>query len=185
MVRWEGGAAARLQEAALRLFAERGYDGVTVAEIAAAAGLTERTFFRHFGDKREVLFTGQEAFERAYLDPLAEAEGDPMAAVAQAIEVAAERFPDERRTWSRARQTVIDADPRLQERELLKLSLLAERMAAALRERGVDDAEALLAAENGVTVFRIAFARWIAEGETGSLVDLQRDVLQRLRALVA
>ncbi|MFD1720625.1 TetR family transcriptional regulator [Amnibacterium endophyticum] len=184
MARWEGGAAERLQLAALRLFGERGFDGVTVAEIAAEAGLTERTFFRHFGDKREVLFRGQEAFERAFLEPLETAEGDAMTAVARAIDVAAAYFTDDRRPWSRGRQAVIDAEPRLQERELLKLSLLAEAMAATLRDRGVDPAEALLAAENGVTVFRLAFARWIEEGETRSLADLQQEAFGRLHAML-
>lgn len=188
MVRWEGGARERLQLAALRLFAERGYDGVTVAAIAEAAGLTERTFFRHFTDKREVLFTGQDEFERAYTDPIDDEphhERDAVALVMRAIDAAAARFPDERRSWSRARQAVIDGDSRLQERELLKLSLLAEAMAAALRRRGVDAATALLAAENGVTVFRVAFAQWIAEGETRSLAALQVAVLERLRSLIA
>lgn len=186
MVRWEGGARERLQRAALRLFAEHGYDGVTVAAIAAEAGLTERTFFRHFTDKREVLFTGQEEFELGFTEPVATSvEDDPMRVVTAAIDAAATRFDDGRRPWSRARQAVIDAEPRLQERELLKLSLLAEAVAAALRARGVDAASALLAAENGVTVFRVAFAQWIAEGETRSLVDLQHDVLGRLHALLA
>lgn len=185
MVRWAEGARERLQVAALRLFAEHGYDGVTVAQIAAAADLTERTFFRYFADKREVLFTGQEEFERSFTDPLAAVEGDAMTRVRYAIAAAAARFPDERRPWSRARQAVIDADPRLRERELLKLSLLAESMGATLREQGADPADAALAAENGVAVFRIAFAAWIADGETASLGALQRAVLDRLRAVVA
>ena len=184
MVRWEGGARERLQGAALRLFTDRGYDGTTVADIAAAAGLTERTFFRHFADKRDVLFTGQEEFERSYLDPLAAAEGGAMSRVRAAIDAAAARFPDDRRPWSRMRQTVIDADPRLRERELLKLSLLSEAIAGALRRDGVDAATAALAAENGVAVFRIAFTAWIADDESRSLRDLQGEVLERLRGLL-
>ena len=155
-----------------------------MADVAAAAGLTERTFFRHFADKRDVLFTGQAEFERSFLDPLQAAEGDPMDRVRQAVAAAADRFPDERRPWSRMRQTVIDADPRLRERELLKLSLLSEAVASALREDGVDPATASLAAENGVAVFRIAFAAWIADGETRPMRDLQGEVLERLRTLL-
>ncbi len=184
MVRWEGGARERLQAAALRLFVERGYDGTTVADVADAAGLTERTFFRHFTDKRDVLFAGQEEFEQSYLEPLARAEGDAMSRVLAAVDAAAARFPDERRPWSRLRQTVIDADPRLRERELLKLSLLSEAIAGRLRAEGVEPVPAALAAENGVAVFRIAFASWIAAGETRSLQDLQAEVLARLRSLL-
>ena len=56
MGRWEPDARDRLERAALELFVEHGFDPVTVPEITARAGLTTRTFFRHFADKREVLF---------------------------------------------------------------------------------------------------------------------------------
>jgi len=183
MVRWEPGARDRLKAAALERFAEQGFDGTTVAEIAAAAGVTERTFFRYFADKREVLFTGQEEFERDFVEGLGD-EGSPMAMVARALDHAAARFPDERRPWSRARQVVIDAEPSLQERELLKLSALAAALTRALRQRGVDATAAALAAESGVAVFRLAFAGWIAEGEERSLPELQRAVLAELRSVV-
>ena len=68
MARWEPGARERLQAAALELFATRGFEQTTAAEIAQSVGLTERTFFRHFSDKREVLFYGQEQFLQAFLD---------------------------------------------------------------------------------------------------------------------
>jgi AcrR family transcriptional regulator len=185
MVRWEPGARERLKAAALELFARQGFDGTTVAEIAAAAGVTERTFFRYFADKREVLFTGQEEFERDFVDGLGDAgEAHPMAMIARALDRAAARFPDERRPWSRARQDVIDVEPSLQERELLKLSALAAALTRALQERGVDATAAALAAESGVAVFRIAFAGWIADGEQRSLPELQRATLAELRALV-
>jgi AcrR family transcriptional regulator len=186
MARWQPGARERLQAAALERFAEQGFDGTTVAEIAAVAGLTERTFFRHFADKREVLFFGQDTFERMFLAGVDDADdGDPMSIVAAALDGATAFFPDERRTWSRARQAVIDADPGLQERELLKLSSLAVAMTRALRRRGIDATAAALAAEAGVAVFRVAFAGWIAEGEERSLAELQRAVLAELRALVS
>src|SRR4051794_25130175 len=155
MVRWEPGARERLKAAALELFARQGFDGATVAGIAAAAGVTERTFFRYFADKREVLFTGQNEFERLFLEGVRDAgDGPPMAIVAAALDRACAFFPDERRAWSRARQAVIDAEPSLQERELLKLSALAAAMARALRQRGVDATTAALAADSGVAVFR-------------------------------
>ncbi len=58
MSRWEPNARGRLEQAALELYCERGFEQTTVAEIAERAGLTERTFFRYFADKREVLFAG-------------------------------------------------------------------------------------------------------------------------------
>ena len=158
MARWQPGARERLQAAALERFAEQGFDGTTVAEIAAAAGVTERTFFRHFADKREVLFSGQDEFEGMFLAGPAGAGGGPLAVVAAALEGVAGFFPDEGRTWSRTRQAVIDADPDLRERELLKLSSLATTLARALGERGVPATAAALAAETGVAVFRVAFA---------------------------
>jgi AcrR family transcriptional regulator len=185
MVRWKPGARERLQAAALERFGAQGFDGTTVAEIAATAGLTERTFFRHFADKREVLFSGQDEFERLFLAGIEEAaDSDPMAIVAAALEGATAFFPDERRSWSRARQRVIDADPGLQERELLKLSGLATAMTDGLRRRGVDPTAAALAAESGVAVFRVGFATWIAEGEERSLAEVLRAVLTQLRSLV-
>ena len=184
MARWQPGARERLQAAALALFTEQGFDGTTVAEIAAAAGLTERTFFRHFADKREVLFFSRGDIERAILTGVDEADGDPMSVVAAAVERAALLFPAERRPWSRARQAVIDADPRLQERELLKLSSLVAMLTRALQQRGVDATAAALAAENGVAVFRIAFAGWIAPGEDRALTSIQHAVFAELRALV-
>src|SRR3954454_15892638 len=99
MVRWEPGGAARLQQAALELFASRGFEQTTVADIAQASGLTERTFYRHFGDKREVLFYGQDHFVQLFLDGVnaAPANATAMELVAAAIAGAAESFPDERR----------------------------------------------------------------------------------------
>lgn len=185
MVRWRPGARERLQAAALERFAERGFDGTTVAEIAETAGLTERTFFRHFADKREVIFVGQDEFEQVFLTGLENAGGaHPMAAVAAALDAATGFFPDERRDWSRTRQTVIDKDPGLQERELLKLASLATAMTGALQRRGVEATAAALSAQSGVAVFRVAFARWIADGEDRPLAEIQREVLAELRSLV-
>jgi AcrR family transcriptional regulator len=185
MVRWRPGARERLQAAALERFAERGFDGTTVAEIAETAGLTERTFFRHFADKREVIFAGQDEFEQIFLTGLENAgDGHPMAAVAAALDAATAFFPDERRDWSRTRQTVIDKDPGLQERELLKLASLADAMTDALQRRGVEATAAALTAQSGVAVFRVAFTRWIADGEDRPLAEIQRAVLAELRSLV-
>src|SRR5919197_5762229 len=114
MTRWEPNARGRLEEAALALYGERGYDNTTVAEIAERAGLTERTFFRHFTDKREVLFGGGEALQELVVGATAEAppSSAPMDAAVAGFEAAGpEFFTAERRQWSRQRQAVIDANP--------------------------------------------------------------------------
>ncbi|MGV9362238.1 TetR/AcrR family transcriptional regulator [Amycolatopsis sp. NPDC003731] len=182
MVRWEPGAAERLQKAALELFATRGYEQTTAAEIAEAVGLTERTFFRHFSDKREVLFAGQERLERAFLDGVTAAPPDapPLEVVASALRSASAFFPDERRSHSRTRQSVIDRNPALQEREQHKLTALATSVADALRARGVGDLAATLAAESGATVFGISFTRWLRDGEERSLAAIATEVFDEL-----
>jgi AcrR family transcriptional regulator len=187
MVRWEPGAAERLQAAALELFASRGFEQVTAAEIAQSVGLTERTFFRHFSDKREVLFYGQDQFLQAFVDGMDAAPPDasPLEVIASALRGATLFFPDERRQYSRMRQTVIDQNPALRERELHKLAGLATTVAETLRARGVGEPAATLAAQTGATVFGIAFAQWICEGERRSLADIASDVLHELLSLTA
>jgi AcrR family transcriptional regulator len=182
VVRWEPGARERLQAAALELFAAQGFEQTTAAEIAQSVGLTERTFFRLFSDKREVLFYGQDAFVQSFLDGLdaAPADASPIGVVACALRAGASLFPDERRPYSRMRQSVIDQNPALQEREQHKLAGLAATVAETLRGRGVGEPAATLAAQSGATVFGIAFAQWIREGETRSFPDVASDVLREL-----
>lgn len=187
MVRWQPGTRERLQEAALELFARRGYEQTTAADIARSVGLTERTFFRHFSDKREVLFQGQELLLDAFLEGITAAPGDaaPMEVVAAALGSVAAFFPDERRDRSRLRQSVIDQHPALQERERHKLSTLATAIGDALRARGIPEPAATLAAESAITVFSVSFAQWIREGEERSIADIERAVLAELRELAA
>lgn len=185
MVRWEPGAPERLQKAALELFATRGYEQTTATEIAQSVGLTERTFFRHFSDKREVLFYGQHLLVQAFLDGVDTAPpgASPIEIVACALQSAASCFPDERRSHSRTRQSVIDQNPALQERELHKLASIATAVGEALRARGANELAATLAAQSGVTVFGIAFAQWIREGEQRSLPNIAADALRELVTL--
>jgi AcrR family transcriptional regulator len=187
MARWEPGAAERLQQAALELFATRGFEQTTATEIAQSVGLTERTFFRHFSDKREVLFRGQHLFVQAFLDGVDASPPDasPIEIVASALRSAASWFPDERRAHSRTRQSVIDQNPALQERERHKLASLATAVAGALHARGVGEPAATLAAESGTTVFAIAFTQWIREDEQRSLTDLTAGVLRELLNLTS
>ncbi|KRC63385.1 TetR family transcriptional regulator [Aeromicrobium sp. Root236] len=185
MVRWEPGTPERLQQAALELFATRGYEQTTATEIAQSVGLTERTFFRHFTDKREVLFLGQDVFNQAFLDGVeaAPAQAAPIEIVASALESAAALFPDERRDHSRTRQLVIEQNPALREREAHKLRSLAATIADALRARGIDDPAATLAAESGVTVFGIAFTQWLRQDEQRSFGTITTDLLRELQTV--
>lgn len=185
MVRWEPGTRERLQAAALELFAERGFEQTTAADIAAAVGLTERTFFRHFTDKREALFDGQSRLVEAFLAGVADAPADAPAldVVAAALHSGAGFFPDDRRAWARLRRRVIEQHPALLERERHKMAELAGAIRTALVARGVAEPAATLAAESGTTVFTIAFGQWIAEGEHRSLDQLQTRVLADLRSL--
>ena len=181
MGRWAPGAGGRLQQAAYELFAERGYEQTTVADIAARAGLTERTFFRHYADKREVFFAGQDGLVDLVVGGIT--EGPPLEAVVRAFEGATPFFA-ERRAGVRVRQEVVEAHPELQERELAKLSRMAASVAAALRGRGVGDPAATLAAESGVTVFRVGFGRWLADDADRGLDEVLRETFAELRAVV-
>jgi AcrR family transcriptional regulator len=185
VARWQSGSRERLAASALNLFASHGFEGATVAEIASGAGLTERTFFRYYADKAEVLFAGQDEFEGLFLDGLAASSSSrPMELVAAALEHAAGFFPDQKRPWSRSRHDVVVSNAALQERELHKMSALAEALASALTARGIEPSTAALAAESAVTVFRRSFAVWIAEDESRAFGDIQRSVLSQLQALL-
>jgi AcrR family transcriptional regulator len=185
MGRWVPGAQGRLQRAAFELFAERGFEQTTVAEIAARAGLTERTFFRHFADKREVLFAGQDRLTELVVTGLAEAPPDLSAldAAAAAFAASAALF-GEAPDGPRARQAVIDAHPELRERELIKMEGIVATIAEGLERRGVAPATASLAAQSAVAVFRTGFEQWIAAEEHRSLEVCIQDALARLKALV-
>ena len=157
-----------------------------MAEIAERAGLSERTFFRYFVDKREVLFWGAGTLAELMVDAVAAAPGDapPLDAVAAALDAAAGVLA-ERREFARRRQAIIAANAELQERELIKLAAIAAALAGTLRERGVGEPAASLAAEAGIAVFRVAFERWIAEGEDQDLARVIQDALGELRAVTA
>ncbi len=186
MGRWEPDARGRLEQAALALYGERGFEQTTVAEIANRAGLTERTFFRYFADKREVLFAGAGALQDLLVSTLASTPDSaaPIDAVAAALE-AAGALLQERREYARQRQAVIAANAELRERELIKLATLAAALAGALRGRGVPEPAASLAAEAGIAVFRIAFERWISQPSRPDLPQLIRESLDELRAVTA
>jgi AcrR family transcriptional regulator len=168
MVRWKPDARGRLAEAAMMLFIERGYDEVTVADIAERAGLTKRSFFNHFADKREAAFASVDALQESVLAALAEAGADlgPLDAAVWAFAQAAapvENYPD----LARARQALIDSCPELQERDLMKRAAMASAVAGALERRGVPRRSAAFAAQVATTVFTTALDDWVHEPERG------------------
>lgn len=184
MSRWKPDAAGRLMKAAIELFDERGYDATTVAEIAERAGLTKRTFFRYFADKREVLFSGSEELERLWVEGIAAAPEDagPLAAVTAAFGPVAEMFAD-RHSFARMRAEIIVANPELRERELIKLHNLAEAIKGVLLRRGVPENAAILAAQSGMTVFHVAFARWVRQDDPAAFRTLLEESLEELRSV--
>ncbi len=186
MGRWEPDAAGRLREAALDLFVEQGYDHTTVADIADRAGLTARTFFRHFANKREVLFAGSEQLEAEMVAAMDATPRDapPMQAVAAALQAGAAVL-GQRRDFARRRRAVIAANPELQERELLKLASLGAALRDGLRRRDAGELEASLAGEAAMVVFRIAFERWVDASPAPDLAVVMSECLDGLRGLAA
>jgi AcrR family transcriptional regulator len=172
----------------MELFRERGYDRTTVEDVARRAGLTERTFFRYFADKREVLFSGAKELEQLIVAGVAGAPADasPLAAVASALETACTHLEDRRDIeFARARYELVLKHAELQERELIKLAALAGAITAALHARGVDEPAATLAAQMGMGIFKVAFERWIAEKKPQGLAAHVGPTLAALRAVSA
>jgi AcrR family transcriptional regulator len=186
MGRWEPNARGRLAKAALELYSERGFEQTTVAEIAKRAGLTERTFFRHYADKREVLFAGSGELEELFVQAVAGApeSAAPIDALAVGLDAVSRVFAD-RREHARRRQAVIMANAELRERELIKLASMSAALADTLRRRGVGEPAASLTAEAGVAVFKVGFERWIAAAEERELSQLMRESLDELKAVAA
>ena len=187
MVRWQPDARGRLARAAIELFTEQGFAETTVPQIAARAGLTTRTFFRHFADKREVLFAGDDELPAlvARLVVDAPATLGPMLVIAHGLETIAATWFDGQFAYMRLGRAVIQADDGLRERELRKLAGLSEAIGRGFRERGLDELTALIAAHLAVSVFDITISRWLDHAEEQSLAELARDTLLALQAVAA
>ena len=183
VARDEDGLRVRLQRAALELFHERGYDRTTAAEIATRAGVTERTFFRHFPDKREVLFDGEAILRAALTAAIANAPAGlgALGTLFRAFRSVLSLLEDNR-PYSKPRHEVISSTPALHERELAKMAALADALAAALKARGVADLKAVLAAQTGMAAFAHATISWLDDPEPGLArrLDLACDELRAL-----
>ena len=172
----------------MELFQERGYERTTVQEIAARADLTERTFFRYFADKREVLFSGSQALEAGIVARIEAAPRDasPIAAFTAAMEGAAAELLDLRDPeFVRARHALVTKHPDIQERELIKLAALAVAVTKALRTRGVAEPAASLAAEAGIAVFKVGFERWLNDKRPRGFAAHVRAAVVALKAVAA
>ncbi|HEX3781767.1 MAG TPA: helix-turn-helix domain-containing protein [Pseudonocardiaceae bacterium] len=177
MARWEGDARGRLERAALELFGEQGYDRTTIAQIARRANLTERSFYRWFTDKREVLFGGGQDLENQLVSAIeaTPADTDALSVLLAAFATAPEVFRS--REFLLKRSAVIAANPPLQERELIKLVSLSGALTAVLVRRGCDEQLARLATDVGMAVLRLTSERCLA--------DEQADFAQVLSASAA
>lgn len=187
MGRWPEGARGRLEAAALDLFTEHGFADTTVPQIAARAGLTTRTFFRHFSDKREVLFAYQAELPDVVRRIMADIpkSSSPLEVISVGLhDIAVEKF-DGRRDYLLAYRAVIDADDGLRERELRKMSILSEAIGRGFRDRGVDDLTSTLAAHTAATVLGVALSRWLDSDDQRSMSDHVADAIAGLRSLTA
>jgi len=188
MARWEPDARGRLETAAMELFQERGYVQTTVGEIATRAGLTERTFFRYFADKREVLFSESKALESGIVERIVSAPKDatPLEIVVAAFETAGAELERRRALpYVRARYALVTKHGEIRERELIKLASLAAATTKALRARRVSEPTASVTAEAGIAVFKIGFERWINEKKPRDLAGHIRAAANVLRAVAA
>lgn len=188
MSRWQPDARERLAAAALELFGEQGFAATTVPEITARAGLTTRTFFRHFADKREVLFAEEDDLPALVTRIIREAAPDrsPLQVVEDGFpEVVASQFAEGRDAML-ARKRIIGGDAGLQERELRKVHAMQEAVRAGFVERGSDPLTAVLVAHATATVFGVSIGRWLTEGgpET-DLAAVLHDTLDAFRRLMA
>lgn len=184
--RWEEGSKDRLTAAALQLFREQGFEDTSVVEIARRARVTNRTFFRYFSDKREVLFADADAVRATLVEGVLRAPDvvDPLRVVVRVLATCDwESLAPRRSLWER--QAVIAANSELLERDLAKQHVMTREIAGALVGRGVDDGVARIAARVGAAVFSAAYERWLeaAEGDD-DLVSITADLLSTLQAIV-
>ena len=176
MPRWEPNAEERLKRAALDLYATRGYDSTTIGDIAAHAGVTSRTYFRYFPDKREVLFGGADDLRNRITHSLRDAPADlaPLAATLYAIGTCESLFDLREHERLSRRDAVIDSSSELQERESRKLASIAAAVADRLVERGADPDRAQLVADLAVAVFKRAARLWMVDPVTPFAAQVHR-----------
>jgi AcrR family transcriptional regulator len=174
-----------MEEAALQLYEAQGLANTTGAEIAAAAGVTERTFFRHFRDKLEAAFGDETRLRDTAATAVATAPASmsALATAEHALSVIAGDF-DCRRDSILRRARVVEANPELREREMSRAAEWATVMARGLVARGVDERRAVMVAGVGLSLFRTAYERW-AQDRTANLTTELQEVFADFRAEAA
>jgi AcrR family transcriptional regulator len=182
--RWRPDARERLEHAALELFAEQGFAATTVPQITERAGLTTRTFFRHYADKREVLFAGENELPAMARRMIAEApaEADPLALIIGALRTVAETRFEGRRADLWQRREIVRSDPGLGERELRKRAGICEAIGEGFRERGVPAMTAAMLAETGVALLFVSVQQWLDQDGDRPLLHFAEEAMASLRA---
>ncbi|MFL0359339.1 TetR/AcrR family transcriptional regulator [Curtobacterium flaccumfaciens] len=184
-MRWSPDARGRLERAAFELFAEQGYQATTVPQITARAGLTTRTFFRYFADKREVIFAGDEIPDLAR----AAIEGAPAGVVPLDIvvhglrTVADERFEGRHGEVGSVRRLVL-SESSLRERDARKRADLTDAVRGAFVDRGLDPSEAAVIAEMTVMLFHLALESWLTGPAERRMADVVDEQLSALRGVL-
>jgi AcrR family transcriptional regulator len=184
MARWEPGARERLIRSAFELFQEQGFAATTVPQIAARAGVTNRTFFRYFGDKREVLFGSEDQAATELRAALAGAPAGlgPADLITWALRLTAREFPAGYRAELRALRGIVESDEGLMERALSKRRVQCALLGDALQERGLRPAQARLLAEASVSALYIAIGEWVQRQDETGIDVLASEALASLRA---
>jgi AcrR family transcriptional regulator len=183
MSRWQPDTRERLERAALQLFTEQGFAATTVPQITQRAGLTTRTFFRHFADKREVLFGSDEMIQLAAAAIVeAPADADPAALIIDSLSTFAATHLEGRRAEIRQRREIIRSDEGLRERDLRKRDAVSEAVRDALTRRGLPVVTAAMLAGTSATLFSVALQEWLDSDDNRTLVSIMLDGMQALRA---
>ncbi|WP_328320473.1 TetR/AcrR family transcriptional regulator [Kribbella sp. NBC_00382] len=187
MSRWQPDARERLERAALDLFAQQGFAATTVPEITARAGLTTRTFFRHFADKREVLFSGEEEVPGLVTQMMADTPAaiDPVTLIVEGLKTIAETRFEGRLDELREKRQIIQTDESLRERNLRKLAALRDAIRAGFVKRGEDPLTATLLAEISVTLLNVSLNEWLDQTDDRPLFDIVLDTLESLQSTLA
>lgn len=185
--RWQPDARERLERAALDLFAQQGFAATTVPEITARAGLTTRTFFRHFADKREVLFSGEEEVPGLVTQMMADTPAaiDPVTLIVEGLKTIAETRFEGRLDELREKRQIIQTDESLRERNLRKLAALRDAIRAGFVKRGEDPLTATLLAEISVTLLNVSLNEWLDQTDDRPLFDIVLDTLESLQSTLA
>ncbi|MFG6503076.1 TetR/AcrR family transcriptional regulator [Microbacterium sp. P05] len=187
MARWQPDARGRLLHAAIELFGEQGYDATTAAQIAERAGLTKTTLFRHFADKREILFQGQDMLVGLATEGVRDAPRDsaPFALVRAGVLALSTLHPAESRETGRLVDEILAASSELQERATFKRAAITAALYTAVVERTGDPRQAGVLADAGIRAYYDGFAAWVEGSEDGPLAEVVEHELAAYERMLA